>query len=95
MPQDLSLSKTDGCKVAGKLLNLFQYYNEDIYEKQDQICDPAYLVCDIRERHSKDLPESMNPQGYHFELVLMTVVFSVELNSDSSSVSSLADETEG
>lgn len=37
----------------------------------------------------------MQAQGYNFGLGLMTVLFSVELNSDASSVCILFDKTEG
>lgn len=47
----ISLSETGGCKVAAQLLNLFQYYYEDIFLKLDKNVDPTYSLCDIFKYH--------------------------------------------
>lgn len=52
-------------------------------------------TCNISEKYSKYIAQSMHVQGFHHELGLMTVLFYAELYSDSSSPFCLFDETEG
>lgn len=78
-----------------QLLNLFQYYYKDPYLSVDQIVDPTYPLHFIHKKHSKNIAKSMHVQGNLYEIALMTVWFSVELNSDGSLLSGLCDETEG
>lgn len=65
--QGLLISGTGGCGVVGQLFNYSQYHHEDIPLKPGQIVDPLHLVCNIRERHPKDLPESMREQCANME----------------------------
>lgn len=83
-PQEISLSfaRTSGHKVADEILKISQYYHGNIYLKLEKIVDPAYRLCNIIEKHSKDLAESMHTQGYHYKLHLMKVLFSAGRNSN-------------
>lgn len=90
-----SLSDTGAREVAVRLLRLFQYNCEEIYLVVDQTGDPPYVLCDIREKHSEDLAESIRTQRNSNGLVLLKILFSAELNRDASSVSKLFDENEG
>lgn len=64
-----------------------------MYLKLYQAVDQAYPPSDICEKHVKEMDKLMSAQGCHHGLGLMTVLFSVELNNDASSLSSICNNT--
>lgn len=53
-----------------------------------------YRLGDISEKHSKDFAKYMHAQEYHYGMDQMTVLLSAELNTNTSIVYRMLDETE-
>lgn len=85
-PQDLLLSETSDCNVTVQYRNPSQIYYKEIYLRMDQISDPMYPMCDIREKHSIVTAESRREHRYHHGLALMAVLTSVDLSNEMLSV---------
>lgn len=82
--KDHSFCETGECKVVLQVRNLRKYNYESIYLKLGHIVDPSYPLCNICEKHSKDVVVAVPAQQYHYIPGPMTVLFSVDLNSAAS-----------
>lgn len=87
-----SLSQTSGREAAVPLLNFTQYYFEELYCSMDEIVDPGCPHCTIR-KNLKHLAELVLVRVYHDGLSMIPVLLSAVLNSDTSSVVTLFDDT--
>lgn len=79
-PVDVMLVESSGQSVKVEGIIADEYTHNELFVKVDQIFDHQFPLCDVQEKHCKDLVESMRGLRYSYRPEMMTVFITEELN---------------